>query len=135
MGKRQSIQQKLLGNLDSCMQITHLHTMHENKAQNWLKDLNITQDTIKLLEENIGKTFSDYQPYKYFLRSVSQSNRNKSTNKPMGPHQTEKHLHSKGNPKENKKTTYRIKYFLRHYYYYYFSFLELHPQHKSQQPN
>ena len=26
----------------------------------------------------------------------------------MGPHQTEKLLHSKGNPKENKRTTYRM---------------------------
>ncbi len=26
----------------------------------------------------------------------------------MGPNQTEKFLHSKGNPKENKKTTYRM---------------------------
>ena len=37
MGKRQSIQQELLGNLDSCMQInetrTHPHTMHENKLK------------------------------------------------------------------------------------------------------
>uniref|UniRef100_A0A8D0VXB5 KRAB domain-containing protein n=1 Tax=Sus scrofa TaxID=9823 RepID=A0A8D0VXB5_PIG len=41
-------------------------------------------------------------------RSVSQSNRNKSKNKPMGPHQTDKLLHSKGNQKENKKTTYRM---------------------------
>ena len=37
MGKRQSFQQGLLGNLDSCMQInetrTHPHTMHENKLK------------------------------------------------------------------------------------------------------
>ena len=35
MGKRKSIQQALLGNLDSCMQSnevrTHPHTMHKNK--------------------------------------------------------------------------------------------------------
>ena len=37
MGKRKSIQQALLGNLDSYMQIneirTHPHTMHENKLK------------------------------------------------------------------------------------------------------
>ena len=37
MGERQSFQQVLLGNLDSCMQIsetrTHSHTMHQNKPK------------------------------------------------------------------------------------------------------
>ena len=37
MGKRQSFQQELLGNLDSCMHInetrTHPHTMHQNKLK------------------------------------------------------------------------------------------------------
>ena len=37
MGKRQSFQQELLGNLDSYMEVietrTHPHTMHENKLK------------------------------------------------------------------------------------------------------
>ena len=44
--------------------------------------------------------------YQCFLRSVSQGNRNK--NKQMGPNQTYKVSHSKGNHYQNEKTTYKL---------------------------
>ena len=68
----------------------------------WLRNLNIRQDTIKFLEDN-----------KCFLRSVSQSNKNKGKNKQMGPHQAYTLLHSKGNHRQNEKTTEMEKIFAK----------------------
>ena len=62
--RKKFLQQVVLGKLDSHMQIkvtTHPPTIytHTHTKSKQLKDLNLRHDTIKLLEEDISKTFSD----------------------------------------------------------------------------
>ena len=81
------------------------NTIHKNKPK-WIKDLNVRQENIKLLEENIGKPLSaincskilyDPPPRVMEIKAVNKWNLIKL-----------KFLHSKGNCCQGEKTTFRV---------------------------
>ena len=73
----------------------------------WMKEINVRQETIKLLKENIGRTFDDinqrkilYDPPPRVMEIKTKVNKWDLIKQKL--------LHSKGNYKQGEKTTLRI---------------------------
>ena len=65
-----------------------------------MKGLDVRQESIKIIEENIGSNLSDIS-HSNFFQDTSSKAREMSKNELLGLHQDKKLLHSKGNKQQN----------------------------------
>ena len=89
------------------MKLEHFLTPYTKINSKWIKDLNVRPETIKLLEEKIGKTLSDinhsrilYDPPPRILEIKAKINKWDLIKL--------KNLHKKGNYKQGEKTAFRM---------------------------
>ena len=90
------------------MKLGYLLTPYTRMNSKWIKDLNVSPETIKLLEETIGSKILDLASSNILLDISLQARETKEKSKQMRLHQTKKVLHSKGYHQQNKKTTHRM---------------------------
>ena len=90
------------------MKLEHSLTPYTKVNSKWIKDLNVRPDTIKLLEENIGRTPYDINHSKILFDPPPRVMEIKTKINKWDLMKLKKLLHSKGNHKQDEKTTLRM---------------------------
>ena len=85
------------------MKLEHFLSLYTKINSKWIKDLNVRPETIKLLQENVGRTPYDLNHSNILYDPPSRIMEIKT--KLEGPDKTSKLLHSKGNYKQGEKTS------------------------------
>ena len=70
------------------MKLEHFLTPYTKINWKWIEDLNVRPETIKLLEENIGKTLSDINHSRILYDPHPRISETKAKKKKMGPNET-----------------------------------------------
>ena len=82
------------------MKLDHFLTPFTKINSKWMKDLNVRQEAIKILEEKAGKSLFDLG-HSNFLLNTSPEARETSKNELLGSHQNKNLLPSEGNNQQN----------------------------------
>ena len=67
------------------MKLEHSPMLHTKINSKWMKDLNVRQKAIKLLEENMGRTFFNINHSKILYDPPPRVMEIKTKNRQMGP--------------------------------------------------